>query len=222
VEPVSPEAEERGGPLSQPRLDADAVVAVGRVDSGRAAVEPGPDDCWAPGDIVELQLEARGFPVKGLRFEGLDCDRELEAAATRGEFGVVRKMIEEVRIPDHWPARSVRCRTAEGSTLLHLAAASGSTQLAEYLVSKGANVRGCDRRGSTPLHEAAANLDLPMARLLVDKGALVDAVDIDGRRPPDRCFDNRFGKPPRPEIDPARGRAADELAAWLRERYHQP
>jgi hypothetical protein len=188
------------------------------IDSGAVAVTPGPDDCWVPGDIVELQLEDRGFPVEGLRFEGPECDDELEAAVERGDLPGVRRMIEEVRIPDHWPARSPRCRTDQLGNLLHLGAASGSTQVTEYLISKGAAVRGCDHRGATPLHVAAANLDLPMARLLVQKGALVDAVDIEGRRPLDRCFDNRFLRPPRPEIDPAHSRAADELAAWLRAR----
>jgi hypothetical protein len=187
-------------------------------DAGTTEARPGPEDCWAPEDVVELQLEARGFPVRGLKFEGPGCDDELEAAVRRGELAAVRKMIEEVRIPDHWPARSPRCRTEELGTLLHLSAASGSTQVTEYLISKGAGVRGCDREGSTPLHVAAANLDLPMARLLVEKGALVDAVDIEGRRPLDRCFDNRFLKPPRPGIDPARVRVADELATWLRQR----
>jgi len=208
-------------PSGQP---AERRVAGGgdEADAGRVAVTPGPEDCWAPGDVVDLQLAPRGFPVKGLRFAGPRCAEELEVAVARGDFGATHEMIEEVRIPDHWPARAPRCRTAGMSTLLHLAAASGSTQVAEYLISKGANVRGCDRQGDTPLHVAAANLDLTMARLLIDKGALVDAVDIEGRRPVDRCFDNRLLRPARPDIDPALLEAANDLAAWLRERSGHP
>lgn len=218
AEPVAPAASPGEYASSDP--SPEVAPTLWTADAGQVA--PGPDDCWAPGDIVELQLEARGFPVKGLRFEGPECDDELEAAVGRGDLAVVRTMIEEVQIPDHWPARSPRCRTAELGNLLHLSAASGSTQVTEYLISKGSNVRGCDRRGATPLHVAAANLDAPTARLLVEKGALVDAVDIEGRRPIHRCFDNRFLKPARSEIDPATRRAAGELAAWLRERSALP
>jgi hypothetical protein len=189
--------------------DLDAAVA------GEIEVRPGPDDCWSPGDVVELQLEPRGFPVKGLKFEGPACDAALEAAVARGDFAVVRALIEQVRIPDHWPARSPRCRTAGMGTLLHLAAASGSAQLTEYLVSKGAGVRGCDLEGATPLHLAAASLDLPVARLLVDKGALVDAVDLEGNRPLHRCFDNPAFRPLPPALDPERLDVARRLARLL-------
>lgn len=183
--------------------------------AGAVEVVPGPDDCWAPGDVVELQLEARGFPLRGLKFAGPDCDDELEAAVARGDLPAVRSMIEQVRIPEHWPARSPRCRTAELGTLLHLSAASGATQVTEYLISEGANVRGCDHQGTTPLHVAAANLDLPMAKLLVDKGALVDAVDIEGNRPLHRCFDNPAFRPRRPDLDPEQLEAAQLIAGFL-------
>jgi len=188
AEPIAPEAGESGS-QEPAKIPAEAIAtdAMKATDAGAIDVAPGPDDCWASGDVIELQLDPRGFPVKGLKFEGPDCDGELEAAASRGDLAAVRSMIEKVRIPDHWPARSPRCRTAELGSLLHLGVASGSTQLVEYLVSKG----------------------------LIDKGALVDAIDIEGNRPLHRCFDNRFLRPARPDIDPARLEDASELAGFL-------
>jgi hypothetical protein len=211
-------------PVVRPIADAgkpDAATAATMVGAARqdrpdaGEVEPGPDDCWAPDDVVELQLEARGFPVKGLRFEGPDCDDELEAAVERGDLAAVRRLIEEVRIPEHWPARSPRCRTEQLGSLLHLCANGGSTQVAEYLISKGVNVRGCDFQGSTPLHVAAANLHLALVRLLVEKGARVDAVDLEGRRPLHRCFDNRHLLPARANVDSKHREAAEEIARFL-------
>ena len=67
--------------------------------------------------------------------------------------------------------------------LLHEAALKGQTEIADILVSKGANVDARDKTGATPLHQAALKGNLAIARLLLDHGAAVDARDGDGGTP---------------------------------------
>ncbi|RDD34852.1 ankyrin repeat protein [Wolbachia endosymbiont of Cylisticus convexus] len=68
-------------------------------------------------------------------------------------------------------------------TPLHLAAKKGKADIAEFLVSKGAEVNAADIRNWTPLHYAANENKLEVAQLLVSKGADVNAKNKRGWTP---------------------------------------
>lgn len=56
-------------------------------------------------------------------------------------------------------------------TLLHLAAAGGSGEIVQTLLSAGADIDACDANGSTPLHTAANTGKYEAAKRLFDAGA---------------------------------------------------
>jgi len=72
---------------------------------------------------------------------------------------------------------------ADGSTLLHCAAAVGNAEFAESRISRGDDVEARDALGRTPLHLAALSGDELTAVRLLEAGARVDAQDINGASP---------------------------------------
>jgi hypothetical protein len=75
----------------------------------------------------------------------------------------------------------------KGRTLLHLAAADGSLDVADWLIAHGAAVDAgndcpdaCTERGYTPLHDALNFREDDMSALLLDRGANVNATGADG------------------------------------------
>jgi ankyrin repeat protein len=78
----------------------------------------------------------------------------------------------------------LRARDREGKTALHWAAADGSLETLELLISKGAEVDAKDTRfGRTPLHNAAYSSEVKSVATLLDKGAKLNAKDNDGCQP---------------------------------------
>ena len=65
-------------------------------------------------------------------------------------------------------------RAGDQATPLMAAALAGQTDIAELLVSKGANVMARNSGGLTPLHAAAHSGSVPIAKLLLAKGASLD------------------------------------------------
>ncbi|ETV64694.1 hypothetical protein, variant 1 [Aphanomyces astaci] len=63
---------------------------------------------------------------------------------------------------------------------LHIAASSGSVQVATDLIANGANVNASDVAGTTPLMVAASLGDQTMCQLLLDANADLDATAVDG------------------------------------------
>jgi ankyrin repeat protein len=88
-----------------------------------------------------------------------------------------------------------------GDTALHVSAATHHRQLAETLVSSGADVRACNRRGAEPLHYAAdggptadgwdSAAQADVVTYLIEVGADPNAVDNSGVAPLHRAVRNR-------------------------------
>lgn len=70
-----------------------------------------------------------------------------------------------------------------GETSLHLAAIKGDVQLAESLISQGADVNAQDYAGWTALHEACNHGHPQLADLLLTAGAFVNALGSDDYTP---------------------------------------
>ncbi|EGG18753.1 ankyrin repeat-containing protein [Cavenderia fasciculata] len=62
---------------------------------------------------------------------------------------------------------------------LHFCARMGHINMAELLLSKGANINAENNYGSTPLHEAVRRGEVEMVQYLIKKNCDVAAVDID-------------------------------------------
>nr|BAN20704.1 ankyrin 2,3/unc44 [Riptortus pedestris] len=73
---------------------------------------------------------------------------------------------------------------AWGRTLLHLAANGGHTQVAEWLLDRGADPNSiCNSQLNTPLHVAASGGHTDIMRLLLERGAILECPDIDDGTP---------------------------------------
>ena len=67
-----------------------------------------------------------------------------------------------------------------GITALSWAALLGDTEIAKFLIEKGAEVNAKSRDGSTPLHSAAFLGNAEIAELLIQKGADVNPKNYKG------------------------------------------
>ena len=70
-----------------------------------------------------------------------------------------------------------------GATLLHYAAISGKSDLAEALLNAGADANAKNRNGSTPLHLVVQAGGFQVAEALLNAGADVNAKDRNGNTP---------------------------------------
>lgn len=74
---------------------------------------------------------------------------------------------------------------SNGKTSLHFAVINGHQEMAEMLISKGADVNAKDSDGNTPLHLAAAGGNPDMCKMLIERGAQINAKNLEGRTPLD-------------------------------------
>jgi len=200
-----------GAPEAQPPAPQTPAVAT---------VEPGPEDCWAVGDVRDVPSET-GKDVRALTFDEPWCGDELDEVVTVdfGDPAAVQARINEVRRRLQQPRskaggrhkRLLRCRTENSWTLLHISAMQGNRGVSEVLIANGADVRACDMNGATPLHYAARDGHAAVVELLLDRGAYVDAVDIGGSRPLHEAVELFPLESPRPDTD-----ARERHAAFLR------
>jgi len=80
----------------------------------------------------------------------------------------------------------VEATDIDGRTLMHVAIRSGQKNVADYLLSKNADINAKERfiGGFTPLHEAISSRHgIDLAQYLLDQGAMVDSQDEEGLTP---------------------------------------
>jgi ankyrin repeat protein len=102
------------------------------------------------------------------------------AAATAGDLATVQDAVEkDPTLPQY--------KEWENATLLHDAVAQNHTEVAIYLLDKGADVNAVKTDGVTPLHMAARNGNIGMITLLLERGANINDLDSQGWTPLDRA-----------------------------------
>ena len=74
------------------------------------------------------------------------------------------------------------------TTPLYLAALNNCTDVAVFLLDKGADVNAKTKEAATPLHIAAQKDNLRLVKLLLAHGADIDAQDSKHRTAADRAF----------------------------------
>ena len=103
------------------------------------------------------------------------ADQPLADAAQRGEWGLVRALVEQ--------GADVTARQGDGATALHWAAYWDEVELADLLIRAGADVNAANDLGVTPLWAAAENGNAAMARRLLDAGADSNVPLLSGETP---------------------------------------
>ena len=100
-------------------------------------------------------------------------DAPVADAAMRGDVEAVRTLIKQ--------GADVNAAQGDGMTALHWAAETGNIELAQVLVTAGANTSAVTRRGShTPLHVAARAGRGAVVKALLDAGADANAKTSSG------------------------------------------
>jgi cytohesin len=102
---------------------------------------------------------------------------EIHDAVQNGDLKKVKALLK------HHPDLVFSKEAEYGFTPLHVAAASGYGDIAEFLLAHGADVNGRDNQEQTPLHLAAAKGYKDVAELLLTHKADVNAKDKDGVTP---------------------------------------
>lgn len=119
-------------------------------------------------DVKEKKVKLKPEPEISQAFNGIDA----------GNFGNIRAFLKEH--PDF-----IDTQYRGGRSLLQEAAGKGYEELAEYLISSGANVERRDfQTGRTALHYAALGGSEKITKLLLLKGAEVNTCDMEWRVSP--------------------------------------
>jgi len=100
---------------------------------------------------------------------------ELVQAAECGNLDKVRRLLDDVDAED-----------MDGRTLLHVAIHHGQQDVAQFLLSRNANIDAKERfiGGFTPLHEAiCCRCSLDLVKFLLHNGATINSQDDEGFTP---------------------------------------
>ena len=126
-------------------------------------------------ELVKLLVDVGGDPTI-VDLYGLS---PLALAVHTGEEGICAHLLERGAVDGN------SCENL-GSTLLHIAVASGNPAIVDLLIEYGAQVDSVAQRGFvvfTPLHLSCEHGNLPMVQRLVEKhGADIEAATEEGRR----------------------------------------
>lgn len=91
----------------------------------------------------------------------------VHVAAERGDTQMVESLIDKF-------GGSIRARTRDGSTLLHIAACSGHTSTALAFLKRGVPLFMPNKKGALGLHSAAAAGFNDVVKMLIARGTNVD------------------------------------------------
>ena len=114
-------------------------------------------------------------------------DSQLRSAVKAGSIGDVKKAIANGANVN---AMSFRSYGSLVKPPLHEAASRGHKEIAELLITAGADVKAKTDDGNTPLHSAAAKEHENIAELLIAKGADVNAKNKLGITPLDNAINH--------------------------------
>jgi ankyrin repeat protein len=105
-----------------------------------------------------------------------------DAAIEGGDFATVKTLANKDR-------QIVNGRGWGDTTPLLLAAQNDQSQIAEFLIKKGANVNASAKGGATALHLAAQRNNRALVKLLLAHKANINATDAERRTPMDRAIE---------------------------------
>lgn len=125
------------------------------------------DKEWRHKGVAELLHKHGGTVVDS---------HEINAAARAGDLKRVTALLDS-------ESDLVSYSDLPGFTPLHEAVSKGQRDVAEVLLSKGADVHARSKSGATPLHVAAVSGYTDLAEVLLDEGADVNARDGNGHTP---------------------------------------
>uniref|UniRef100_A0A2P2HYP9 Tankyrase-like n=2 Tax=Hirondellea gigas TaxID=1518452 RepID=A0A2P2HYP9_9CRUS len=119
-------------------------------------------------DVAMVQLLLRlGASVNHADSIG---ETPLLLACSRGYMTLVEMLLQQAR-------PNINARTLQGTTALHAAAAQGSRELVETLLSHGADVKLQDKNGRSALHIATTVGCADICRSLIEAGAHAAVLD---------------------------------------------
>lgn len=111
--------------------------------------------------------------------------------------------LAKVKILIEKDASLVNLKDSEGNTPLHQAGIVGSVPIAEFILSKGAEINSVNNRQNTPLMESIMNGKNDVSRMLIEKGADINMRNALGLTP--MHFSVRFSSTAINELLIARG-----------------
>ena len=137
---------------------------------------PGDEDSGIGKAVRESIYKSTREKVEAIWYASLDGDvdrvRELLKEGNHDANGLNRWQVDSD--PNGWQRAP-----------LHAAALKDHIELAEFLISEGADVNAQTKYKDTPLHFAVAQGDLKMVRQLVEHGARADVKNDDDESPVD-------------------------------------
>ncbi len=122
---------------------------------------------------VPVLLFSIGLLIPGCRKSNEITAADLEKAVRLGNVAQVERILKDA-------PELLAERYDSGTTLLHVAAATGQVPVIELLIAKDADIEALDARSRTPLLHAATCRRSSAARCLLGHGANVLHKDVDG------------------------------------------
>lgn len=112
-------------------------------------------------------------PIRVITLERYELTVRLHAAASRGDIKRVKEIF------DNGAFISARNSTI-GMNALMYACRNGHTEVAKFLIEKGAKIDFKDKAGQTALIHAITSKKIDTAKFLIEKGADINLVDSNG------------------------------------------
>eukprot|EP00826_Nyctotherus_ovalis_P005759 TRINITY_DN1130_c0_g3_i2.p1 TRINITY_DN1130_c0_g3~~TRINITY_DN1130_c0_g3_i2.p1 ORF type:complete len:663 (-),score=109.63 TRINITY_DN1130_c0_g3_i2:807-2795(-) len=128
----------------------------------------------AEGSLTTL---SDGDPWEGWWKKKRANKRKFFSAAEKNDVSAIEDLLNSIKYGEL--AVDIDEKGLSDFTALHCAASEGHMAMAEYLVSKGANVNALSSELKTPLHLACNRGVLKIIQCLVEAGANINAQDID-------------------------------------------